>query len=1487
MNRKEHMTRTLLFEPSGTTEFEDPLLEPSDVVHLFGTGQMITRRGTACGVGSGCIFSSCVEAVLLQLGVPFVSHVLDWRQQKPDWFRRRFPDTYTPAVYFRGQYLQEPAAALITTILGAYPEQAEKRGLWGESRLPAAFRALDSMMAVFFYLNHSPCDEGSAEHKQLVAVAAERRRSLLPVELPFPPSAQAMMEEAQQVCISKLRPLEHVLDGDGDSDSKASTDGPLFCCGSRPGIADVTHFTILQTLLDILAPLWGMRDAVLAAMPHISAWMQRMRLEPCNTFSAQGGHDAIEYVSAFAPMWTSTQLKNRAIVVDSAVRARLAQLDVFRSSHIPPAVMDALMVPGKPPISANSARLVRTIVLEPSGLTEFDEPRLEPADCVHLFGLGAQLSCGGNPVALGAGCTFATCVEAVLRYLEVPYVQHAFMWDCPKPAWYQQKFSGQFTPALYFRGQFTQETEDIIRTVMEAHSSQCREKGLCIDEDHGIYASLLPEGYSVFTSLLAVYNFLNHGPFDEGSIAERKAAVSASEVAASDSTNQDEERTELPSTSFTAKERAEGVSTALEVCLQELAPLELVLSKNPFVCGSGLGTADIMHFQILQVLLDLFAPVWDLREPVLSQLPSIDGWMARLRFMPSNPFNGRDGHDPWQFIQGFSSLWLKKLENRSLVVDRALRAHLASSPLYAACSNQTGGGAAGAKGLREAAVNADVLPASQGESSLSTPYKDAGDAVSEVVLLKDKSGDTADTANVAGSSEDALQWKESPFKTKVRDVGMEAVVHNIGIRYDDECDDDISREATPSDDPAGYKFVGSSDKAAQKKAKASKRSALHSGSMRDPYWYMLDISMKRLLLLLFCSYVLLIVLGGCFALIFVDMHEHVVTHQLGSAFELAVMNSAVCIVTMAGGDFVPITATGHWVFSLLQLTGVIWNVLIFSVIVTRFQHPDHEIHFSKRATTQSRDGLPVLLFRIGNERGNYIFNPNVQIFVINAATTLEGETYMQTTEVPIRSSPPVIAGTFNIVAEIKSGSKLEMLCRGAGGEAVGDMDDTSDRNLGSSNYSLLVTMSGFDDTYQSEVRAYHKYGTDDIFVNHTLVDCVKADKRNRPYVCWDSFHASMKKSTSFEMRPLYTHKRALLKESKVFTPVLPSAIHLFGTVSGASPDCDDRDGKVFGGSMCTTALEFLLSEMHIPYVLYGVDIVADGYFPSWFTHEFPSCSKTGDDSVEDVLLSLSREFTVFAWFPGRDRDSSHFVSGIEDIISRVLLSFPVSSVSLRCTESRLPSNSFSPKENFENILQYLNYSPGANNLNEALLKLVLYLRPLETRLNLEMYCCGDSAGVDDFVRFCVFMFCFDILAPIASMKLQLHTAFFVPCPGIRRWMKRMGSRLSNPYHPLYASRETLTSSFESDSASKDYYGAPQFLLAHGGVWRAMLNHRSFDDTEVGYASGVLVARDRHTAGGASSSSVGGIRSTKVSDTNRKAGKRTLVQKRASLSNVCV
>jgi hypothetical protein len=168
--------------------------------------------------------------------------------------------------------------------------------------------------------------------------------------------------------------------------------------------------------------------------------------------------------------------------------------------------------------------------------------------------------------------------------------------------------------------------------------------------------------------------------------------------------------------------------------------------------------------------------------------------------------------------------------------------------------------------------------------------------------------------------------------------------------------------------------------------KVNKKAVLHNASISDPYWYMLDIQLGALVAILVGCYATLILSGGLVGILLCDPATDLLPnldedYDDYHPFLLSVMNTATSIVTMSAGSMTPATAPQFWFNTFMQLVGVIWNVLIFSVIVTRFQHPQVELVFSKIVCTKTRDGSDTLVFRIGNKRGNYIFSPEVHVYV--------------------------------------------------------------------------------------------------------------------------------------------------------------------------------------------------------------------------------------------------------------------------------------------------------------------------------------------------------------------------------------------------------------------------------------------------------------------------------------------------------------------------
>ena len=89
-------------------------------------------------------------------------------------------------------------------------------------------------------------------------------------------------------------------------------------------------------------------------------------------------------------------------------------------------------------------------------------------------------------------------------------------------------------------------------------------------------------------------------------------------------------------------------------------------------------------------------------------------------------------------------------------------------------------------------------------------------------------------------------------------------------------------------------------------------------------------------------------------------------------------------------------------------------------------------------------------------------------------------------------------------------------------------------------------MSGFDDTYQAEVRAFHKYFPGDILPNHQFDDAIQVGADGKPYVDWVRFHQAKKLGVMHD-RPV-DYFLEVMNDFSTSPPSLTpsSAIHLFG-----------------------------------------------------------------------------------------------------------------------------------------------------------------------------------------------------------------------------------------------------------------------------------------------------------------------------------------------------
>ena len=138
-------------------------------------------------------------------------------------------------------------------------------------------------------------------------------------------------------------------------------------------------------------------------------------------------------------------------------------------------------------------------------------------------------------------------------------------------------------------------------------------------------------------------------------------------------------------------------------------------------------------------------------------------------------------------------------------------------------------------------------------------------------------------------------------------------------------------------------------------------------------------------------------------------------------------------------------------------------------------------------------------------------------------------------------------------------------------------------------------MSGYDDTYQAEVRAFHKYFPRDIFPNQEFLQAIKMGANGEPYIDWVAFH-QVKKLEVMHDRPVDFIHRNDMRFTATTPPHLEpaSALHLFGLGDEIHIGSDDDGHIVSCGCAFTTAVEMLCMELRIPFVLHVIQIPARG-----------------------------------------------------------------------------------------------------------------------------------------------------------------------------------------------------------------------------------------------------------------------------------------------------
>ena len=236
-----------------------------------------------------------------------------------------------------------------------------------------------------------------------------------------------------------------------------------------------------------------------------------------------------------------------------------------------------------------------------------------------------------------------------------------------------------------------------------------------------------------------------------------------------------------------------------------------------------------------------------------------------------------------------------------------------------------------------------------------------------------------------------------------------------------------------------------------------------------------------------------IAINGVFAVLYAAVPGCVSGAAPGD-LEDAFYFSVQTLATIGYGAMAPATRFGHVVVVLEALVGTIGVALVTGVTFAKFARPTARVLFASKAVVHMRDGVPHLVFRLANWRGNMVVEGQLRVLLLMRQTTREGDMIRMPVELPlVRDKTALFALTWVPMHRIDEKSPLW------GGPEARD-------RLLADNDEIFLSFSGMDETLGQSIQARYRYRLDDIVYNARFADVLTIGSDGTRSIDYARFH---------------------------------------------------------------------------------------------------------------------------------------------------------------------------------------------------------------------------------------------------------------------------------------------------------------------------------------------------------------------------------------------
>ena len=189
----------------------------------------------------------------------------------------------------------------------------------------------------------------------------------------------------------------------------------------------------------------------------------------------------------------------------------------------------------------------------------------------------------------------------------------------------------------------------------------------------------------------------------------------------------------------------------------------------------------------------------------------------------------------------------------------------------------------------------------------------------------------------------------------------------------------------------------------------------------DLYYLLLTISWSRFFALTLLLYG---VVNTLFAMLYLVGGDNLANAESGSFWD-AFFFSVQTMATIGYGAISPKTFYGNVIVAIEAMLGLLGVAVITGLAFARLARPTARILFSRVAIITQHNGVPTLMFRTANERGNQILEARLWVFLVRDEVTQEGQPMRRFYDLSLsRQLSPVFNLTWTALHPIDENSPL-------------------------------------------------------------------------------------------------------------------------------------------------------------------------------------------------------------------------------------------------------------------------------------------------------------------------------------------------------------------------------------------------------------------------------------------------------------------------------